>query len=307
MHSFTVFTATYNRSHTLHRVFDSLCKQTCKDFEWIIIDDGSVDNTKEVVDNFKRKAEFPIQYFYQKNKHKFYSLLFAIRNSNGYLFLPCDSDDEFEENTLEFFYSKFSKFESLLKSQLVGINCHCKNQFGDLIGNLYPEDPIITDHLEIIFKYGIKGEKWGCLKTEVLRQYVFEDNFFSNGYIPEGILWTRIANDGYKIVCFNDILRTYYVNEANSSIMSSAFQDIKKNIFGIVESNLLTSNLAIKYIRNSPFLYFKHLILYFAYAWTHTKSLTYTYSRLNCLPRILSFLILPIIFLYKLKIQRYFE
>ena len=64
---FTVFTPTYNRAHTLHRVYDSLCAQTLRDFEWLVIDDGSTDGTADLIANWAKSADFPIRYFKQEH------------------------------------------------------------------------------------------------------------------------------------------------------------------------------------------------------------------------------------------------
>ena len=72
---FTVFTPTFNRADKLHRVFESLQLQSFLDMEWLIIDDGSTDQTKSVVEEFKKQARFPIRYVYQNNTHKFITLL----------------------------------------------------------------------------------------------------------------------------------------------------------------------------------------------------------------------------------------
>ena len=67
MKTLTIFTPTYNRAHTLVRTYQSLCHQTCKDFEWLIIDDGSIDNTSDIVKIWITEADFKIKYIYQKN------------------------------------------------------------------------------------------------------------------------------------------------------------------------------------------------------------------------------------------------
>ena len=67
----TILTPTYNRAHTLPRVFESLQKQTYKDFEWLVIDDGSTDHTKELVEEFQKNSEFKIRYYHHENQHKF--------------------------------------------------------------------------------------------------------------------------------------------------------------------------------------------------------------------------------------------
>src|SRR3974390_2817293 len=92
-YAFTVFTATYNRAHTLHRVYDSLCAQTLHDFEWIVIDDGSTDNTAELIDDWAKAAQFPIRYFKQNHSGKHVAHNLAVREARGLFFLPLDSDD----------------------------------------------------------------------------------------------------------------------------------------------------------------------------------------------------------------------
>src|SRR5580658_2083591 len=92
-YAFTVFTATYNRAHTIKRVFDSLCAQTLRDFEWLVIDDGSTDNTSELIANWAKIAHFPIRYFRQDHSGKHIAHNLAAREARGQFFLVFDSDD----------------------------------------------------------------------------------------------------------------------------------------------------------------------------------------------------------------------
>lgn len=98
---FTVFTPTYNRSHLLDRLFQSLCNQTIRNFEWLIVDDGSTDHTEEVVASFTINADFPIRYIKQENQGKHIAINTAIENAHGKWYLPIDSDDFLGENALE--------------------------------------------------------------------------------------------------------------------------------------------------------------------------------------------------------------
>ena len=93
-YAFTVFTPTFNRAHTLPRVWKSLLQQTFKDFEWIIVDDGSRDNTRDLVSTFRQRSEFPVRYLWQQHAHKKAAYNFAVREARGILFLGFDSDDE---------------------------------------------------------------------------------------------------------------------------------------------------------------------------------------------------------------------
>lgn len=92
-YTFTIFTPTYNRASTLHRVYESLVCQTFQDFEWLIVDDGSTDNTKEVVEEWQNSASFPIRYYWQNNQGKHIAFNFGVQEARGELFLTLDSDD----------------------------------------------------------------------------------------------------------------------------------------------------------------------------------------------------------------------
>jgi len=98
---YTVFTPTFNRAHTLHRVFDSLVAQTYRDFEWIVIDDGSTDDTQSLIKLWQQQADFPIHYHYQVNSGKHIAYNYAVKLAHGELFLVIDSDDGFVVNALE--------------------------------------------------------------------------------------------------------------------------------------------------------------------------------------------------------------
>lgn len=99
---FTVFTPTYNRSHLLNRLFESLSKQTVRNFEWLIIDDGSTDKTEVLVAQFMAQADFPVRYIKQKNQGKHIAINTAIDTALGKWYLPVDSDDFLRKDCLEF-------------------------------------------------------------------------------------------------------------------------------------------------------------------------------------------------------------
>lgn len=90
--TFTVFTPTYNRAHTLLRVFSSLQAQTFQDFEWLIVDDGSTDGTEELIKHWGSESHFPVRYFKQENRGKHVAFNRGVREATGQFFLPLDSD-----------------------------------------------------------------------------------------------------------------------------------------------------------------------------------------------------------------------
>ena len=97
----TIFTPTYNRASLLVKAYNSLKTQTCFDFEWLIIDDGSTDNTKSLVDSFIDEGLINIRYYYQENRGQYYAHNTAARLAKGELFTFLDSDDAYLEQTVE--------------------------------------------------------------------------------------------------------------------------------------------------------------------------------------------------------------
>ena len=120
----TVFTPSYNRAATLPRAYECLKKQTFKNFEWIIIDDGSHDNTKEVVESFKKENSFfDIIYIYQENQGKHVATNNAVKICRGEFFITLDSDDACTNDALETFLSEWNKIPADKQSEYYGISC----------------------------------------------------------------------------------------------------------------------------------------------------------------------------------------
>jgi glycosyltransferase involved in cell wall biosynthesis len=213
---FTVFTPTYNCGHLIHRVFNSLKKQTFRDFEWIVIDDGSTDNTEKIIELFKKSADFPIIYEYQKNSGKPAATNKAVKMANGELFITADADDEFIEDTLKIF-NKY--YESYLKeSNLSHICCNCLTQFGELHGDKFPESPWIANEFKMCFEKKIAGEKWAAVKIEIMKEFPFND--IVDKFVPESHFWYAVANK-YDALFINENLRIYYVNQEDYKSLSS--------------------------------------------------------------------------------------
>jgi glycosyltransferase involved in cell wall biosynthesis len=90
---FTVFTPSYNRARTLPRVYESLQRQTLRNFEWLVMDDGSTDDTRQLVTRWQAESNFPIRYIFQENQGKPAAFNHGVQEARGKLFLTLDSDD----------------------------------------------------------------------------------------------------------------------------------------------------------------------------------------------------------------------
>lgn len=220
----TVFTPTYNRAHLLPRLFESLCKQTFKDFEWVIVDDGSVDDTKEVVDKFlvhsfqflddSDKASFPIRYFYQENGGKHRAINRGVKEAKGELFFIADSDDILPPDALETVAGIYKEIKD--DTSFAGV-CGLDGTFeGKVIGSGLPQDVIDDTSIAVRFKLGVTGDMKEVFRTDVLKEFPFPE-IEGERFCPEVLVWNRIATK-YKLRYFNQII--YWAEYQNDGITS---------------------------------------------------------------------------------------
>lgn len=208
LYQFTVLTPTYNRAHTLERAYQSLCLQSYQDFEWLVIDDGSTDNTRERVLAWQQEANFPIVYQWQANQHKKTAFNHGVRLAQGELIVALDSDDTLEPNALEQMAAVWRDIPQVQRHNYVAVTGLCQRPDGKVVGELYPYDQFDASSLDINFKYAVKGEKFGCLSTAVLRQFPFPEHI--DGFVPESLVWRSIARAGYLTRFVNQVYRVYY-------------------------------------------------------------------------------------------------
>lgn len=191
MFKFTICTPTYNRAYILHRVYDSLLKQTYKNFEWIIVDDGSTDDTKNIVSSWIKSDEINIKYTYQKNAGKHIALNNAIDNANGEFFLIFDSDDMCVENTLEVFLAYWNTIED--KENFVGVTALYKDMNSKQLGMNFPKDIFDSNTIECRYSHKIVGDKWGFQRLDILKENRFPE-YPGEKFLAEGIVWNKIAS-----------------------------------------------------------------------------------------------------------------
>ncbi len=215
-HLFTVLTPTYNRAHTLPRVYESLREQTLQDFEWVVVDDGSSDGTRELVLAWQQEARFPIHYFWQENQHKKTAFNRGVREARGELLVALDSDDSLDMNAL---YTMAQAWQALLpeeRMRFVAITGLCARPDGRIVGDMFPEDVIDATVLDMAFKHQVKGEKFGCMRTEVLRQFPFPEDV--SGFVPESLVWRAIGRAGYLTRFVNQVFRVYHDSDDSLSV-----------------------------------------------------------------------------------------
>lgn len=206
----SVFTPTFNREKTLPKVFQSLIKQSYVAFEWIIIDDGSTDNTECLVKSFFDKAPFPIYYYKQSNLGKHVAQNRAVDMAKGELFVPLDSDDTIVPDALGVLWKTWLSIPDEERNEYSGVSCHCMDQYGNRIGSQWPKSPFISNDLEVTFKYHVTGEKWGAVRTDIMRQ--IKNAEVKGHFLDESTIWFRIAQR-YQKIYIDRCLRIYEIGQ----------------------------------------------------------------------------------------------
>lgn len=206
----SILTPTYNRGKLLLPLYDSLKNLTFKDFEWLIVDDGSEDDTEQYalswIEHNIENAEFPIRYIKKSNGGKHTAINRGVREAIGELILILDSDDTLPVDslaTIAQYYEQCKGYKDC--AGVCGLMAH---HDGQLIGSGFPKEPMYESALQ--FRYAEKGNVTGDLlevyKTSVMREFPFPE-IENEKFCPESLVWNRIANK-YKLFCFNKIV--YY-------------------------------------------------------------------------------------------------
>ena len=168
MKTLTVFTPTYNRAHTLTRTYQSLCRQTCKDFEWLVIDDGSTDNTCELIQGFIDDAIIPIRYIYKENGGLYTGYNTAYANIETELNVCIDSDDYMPENVVELIVKTWRERGSERYAGIIGLDFYADTK--KPIAGIFPDDLTECWFLDLYTKRIHRGDSKQVMRTDLMKQ-----------------------------------------------------------------------------------------------------------------------------------------
>ena len=255
---FTIFTPVFNCEKSILKVHESLVNQTFKNFEWLIINDASTDKSHEVITKIIETSPLEIHYINNKvNKHKMSCFIQSIELAQGEFLLPFDGDDECFPNALEIFNKEYDSVPEHLKPKVAAVTGLCVDQYGNRIGDLFPENPFYCNTFEASITKQILGEKWGFTKTDVLKNIKINPEMLNYGFVPEGIIWNTVARNGFLTKCINEILRIYHVG-VEGSIMNTSMTS--KSAFGTVLNGIAIQNWFFEaYFFKSPIYFLKSL------------------------------------------------
>ena len=255
----SILTPTYNRGKLLLPLYDSLKNLTFEDFEWLIVDDGSEDDTEQyalswIAHNIQN-AEFPIRYIKKSNGGKHTAINRGVREANGELILILDSDDTLPADslaTIAHYYEQCKGYKDC--AGVCGLMAH---HDGQLIGTGFPKDPMYESALQ--FRYAKKGNVTGDLlevyKTSVMREFPFPE-IENEKFCPESLVWNRIANK-YKLFCFNKVIyyRDYLEGGLTSKIVKIRMNSPIASTMTYAE--MLDYNISLKWKIRSAINYWR--------------------------------------------------
>lgn len=268
---FTVFTPTYNRAHVLVRSYEALKCQTDKEFVWLIVDDGSTDGTKALIDSWIQENIIPIQYIYQKNAGKQSAVNAGVKNCRTAYFGFLDSDDYYLPTTVENFKKHFAEIRD--NPRIAGVLARRGKPDGQIAGNPnIPNGPFVMNFDTLYRKFRFSGDTCRAYRTEVLRRFLYpkiEDKF-----IPESVMLSAIDRE-YDLLIIN---KPYSISEyLSDGYTHNSHRLYHKNPLGYA---LGISQLTIS--RRGIHRQVKYTVMYIV--WCRVKRLDRAFSRINNKP-----------------------
>lgn len=263
MKTLTIITTTYNRDYCLHQVYDSLVRQTCDDFVWLIMDDGSSDGTKELVDRWIRENKIAIEYYYKPNGGMHTARNAAYEKVHTELNVIIDSDDWLADDAVEMIVS-FWKAHSA--SDIAGIISQNADPSGKRLGSPMPEGVSSCTVTDFFGKLGGKGDKKLIYRSELTRRYPYPE-FPEEKFYPASYKF-RMLDQKYRMLLLDRVTCIVDYNDdsmtrdkfAQYRTSPRGFAHYRNEMMRISNSPKECMNLALHYVAESRFAGNKHFI-----------------------------------------------
>lgn len=223
----TIFTPTYNRAYTLPRLYESLLKQSDKNFEWIIVNDGSTDNTKVLIDKWISENQINIRYYEQENQGKPMAHNKGTEQARGEIFTCVDSDDFLTPNAVKIINEKWKKCKE--NEGCTGIVGTCITIDGRPVGTGMVNVRYSTLQ-DLYNKYKYKGDTILIFRTDIVKRYKFP-KIEGEKFIPETYIYDQIDKEGKLATIKEGIYVCEYLKDGYTANSANL---IKKNPKGYI-------------------------------------------------------------------------
>ena len=227
----TVFTPTYNRAYCLHRGYEALKRQTCKDFMWLVVDDGSIDNTRELVEKWQTEADFTIQYIYKENGGMHTAHNTAYQNIYTELNTCIDSDDYMTDDAVEKIIKFWKENGNDKYAGIIGLDA---TKDGQIIGTKFSDDLKETT-LNGFYARGGKGDKKLVYRTDVINAYPAYPEFENEKFVPLDYKYL-LVDQNYRLLTLNASL--VIVEYMPDGSIKNIFKQYRNNPKGFAFSRL---------------------------------------------------------------------
>lgn len=227
----SILTPTFNRAKLLDKLYTSILinsnNSNCE-VEWLIMDDGSTDNTRMIVDTYIKENIINVQYFYQKNSGKMVAINELVKQSSGDLILECDSDDYLVSNAFKIIEEALIKCKDMANTYAIAFLKYDQN--GNNMGNNFPDDNYNSSMFDLYFKEGITGEKALVFNSSIRKKFKYE--------LEEGekfVTEARLHHEmdlHYNVKCFNKkIMICEYKEDGYSKNINELFLKYPKGYY----------------------------------------------------------------------------
>ena len=231
----SIITPTYNRGILLQHCYQSLLEQELKSFEWIIVDDGSSDETRQIAKRFMEEEKIEINYIFKKNGGKHTAVNIGVENAKGELSLILDSDDTLTSDAISIITKRWNEFKHL--SRLGAFSFLKADKNGKSLATDVPSNGLISDYIAYRLKLGVKGDMCEVFRTEILKNYPFPI-FPNERFLSEAVSWIEIAKT-YKTIYFDHVIyKAEYLEGGLTSSIRKVQYNSPKGMCKLAESYL---------------------------------------------------------------------
>ena len=294
----SIFTPTYNRAHLLLNLYKSLLKQTNKNFIWIIVDDGSTDNTEEVVKRWKEEKKIDIEYYKKKNGGKNTAIDYAHSHCKTEYIACVDSDDYLTDNAVEVLYSHLKYATE--HPNCIGLVSRKMKPNGEPFNINWCKQNQFLKFPDLSKKYGYKEDTFLIFKTDLVKKFTFP-KINEERFLTESILYNQFEYD-YDLYAFDDLIYiAEYMEDGYTNQGLNLFFKNPKGFLYAIKQNLYYST---KYNGG-----FKHNISLSAsyYAWKKLNKLKDDFPNDYAIPTHYKFIGKLLSFIPYLKYQKKYK